>query len=161
MSVVWIRGGLLLGVAMAHAGTCEYAATLDRVGKSARNHEDGERNQGRYSNDTSSSQQESTQGPGTRKGRGHRQGQGGLLKQMLTLSLTIENELNELRGLFIHTFLFSEETEVMRCVRWMGESVPSQGGGNQVSPVRQCGSTSRSTGSTWTAERVGHARWSK
>ena len=39
-----------------------------------------------------------------------------------------------------------------------GESVSGQGGVRQVTPERKCGSTSRSTISTWTAEHVDHAR---
>ena len=81
----------------------------------------------------------STERPRIRKGRRHRLRQ----RQMLTLSPPS-----------IHSSFRGKQ----RLYPQDGESVSGQGGVHQVTRVRKCGSTSRSTISTWTAEHVDHAR---
>ena len=96
-----------------HAGTCKCAATFERARAIMRTMKEI---RDEIPNDTSSIQQKTRRDQGPERDGDIDWDKGGLSKQMLTLSLTMENELRELRGLFVHTFFFSEETEV-KCIR--------------------------------------------
>ena len=93
--------------------TCSHTGSSWK--ESARNDEDDERNQGRDSTPVQANKK-ACRDQGSERDGDIDWDKGGLLEQMLTSSLPMENELRELWALFVHTFLFSEETEVMKCL---------------------------------------------